>query len=243
MKDSSWESHVPQFGPVNPPGHVGHDGATEMTVAFSSVVAASIIVVMSAIVVPAVTSFVAVETSVDIVICGLDKTSVVEVVISGVTVAVSALTGVSVKFVAFAVMDVVSAVDIVASVGVIEASVEVVTMASAVLVVNTVTRTPVVVTNPPVAAVAIIEVAGVSNVVLGSPSDKVGASEGMTAAEALFVVIVVFIVVVKASSPVEYSIGDSAAGVGIIGGSTEQVFPSVFVAKTLISDSGEMSIK
>ena len=59
-----------------------------MTVASSSVVAASIIVVMSAIVVPAalaaVTSFVAVDTSVDIVICGLDKTSVVEVVISGV---------------------------------------------------------------------------------------------------------------------------------------------------------------
>ena len=55
--------------------------------------------------------------------------------------------------------------------------------------------------------------------------------------------IVVFIVVVKASSVLENSVGDSADGVGIIGGSTEPVFPSVFVAKILISDSGEMSIE
>ena len=110
--------------------------------AFSSVVAASIVVVMSP--VAAVNSFVAVEASGDIVICVADKTSVLEVVFSGVAVAASVVTRVSfdvvacIKFIAFAVMDVVSVDGIVASVGVVEASVEVIIMAFAVLVVDTV---------------------------------------------------------------------------------------------------------
>ena len=91
--------------------------------------------------------------------------------------------------------------------------------------------------------------AGVSSVVLGSPKDNVvasvavGSSEGVIAAEAFNAVIVAFIVAVKTSSVVENSVGDSAAGVGIIGGLMQSVFLSVFVAKILISDSGELSIK
>ena len=245
--------YAPQFGPVNPPGHVDHDGVTGITVAFSSVVAASIVVVITVV---ASDTIVDVASVVAVVLCIVDKTSVVGGAISGVAVTASLVIGVSIevvaciKFMVFVVVAVVPAVVISESVGVVEASIEFVIMTSADLVVNTVVnRTSVVGTNPSVVAVAVTVEAAVSSVVLGSPKDNVvasvavGVSEGVPVAKALITVIVVFIVEAKSSSVVENSVGDSATGVVIIRGSTKRVFPSEFVAKILISDSGEMSIE